>query len=370
MESEKLTLIISIIVGLAVIIISAFLSNFNIISIVYVSVIALMIFIFPYSLVIYLKVSKAKKMEDYFPQFLRDIAEAQRAGMTIPKAVEISASTDYGPFTELVVKMRNLLSWGVPFPETIRIMQKSIKYSTYIKRGLAILLESYYAGGKIADTMEAVSESTRILKEVEKERQSTLQQQLIIIYLIHFIFIGILVALYRILIPILNFQSGGISLVQTVGTGEPPSLDFYKLLFFLTMSIQSFANGIVAGVTREGSFSAGVKHAGIMITIGLIAYMTFIFPKMFMLNAISSKGEVSTNEPISFFGSVILEDKPVEGAKVIVNFGGIVKEGYTDEYGNFNIKMNAPTVRGDYKVVLEAHYDEYTTKTSMLIKVK
>lgn len=370
-KNDKLLLIGSIVAGVALFVIGGIISNFNVLNLGYIGIFSLIIIIFPYSIVVYFKVRKAKKMEEYFPQFLRDIAEAKRAGMTIPKAIEVSAEADYGPLTKDIKKLRNQLSWGVPFPQAMELLSKRIKYSTYIRRGLAILLEAYYAGGKIADTMEAVSKSTRELKEVEKTRESVLQQQLIVVYLIHFVFIAIIVALYRVLIPLLNFQGGGgASLISSFGAGETPPLSFYKLLFFLTMTIQSLSNGIVAGVTKEGSLAAGMKHAGIMIVTALLAYTIFIFPQMFIINAISSKGELTTNEPIEFYGSVLLENKPVEGATVTVNFGGIVKTGTTDEYGNFNIKMRSPTIKGEYNVKVEAKNDNLVTSTTLQVTVK
>lgn len=369
-KNDRLILIVSIIIAIASFIIGGLLVGFQPLPLGYISILSLSIGVFPYSIVVYLKERKAKAMEDYFPQFLKDISEAKRAGMTIPKAIELSAETDYGPLTNDVRTVRNQLSWGVPFPEAIKLFSKRVTYSTYIKRGLAILLEAYYAGGKIADTMEAVGESTRVLKEVEKERESMLQQQLIIVYLIHFIFIGILVALYRILIPLLTFQGGGgATLISSFGAGESPPLDFYKLLFFLTMTIQSISNGLVAGVTKEGSLSSGIKHAGIMITAALFVYTFFIFPQLFTINAISSKGQLTTNEPIEFYGSVLLENEPVSGVEVVVNFGGLTSSDITDEYGDFSVKMRSPTIPGSYNVVLEAEYEGLTTTSTLLVEV-
>lgn len=370
-KSDRRILIISIIAGLSIFFGGLALGNFETIMIAYLGIAALMIVIFPYSIIVYLKVKKEKIMEDFFPQFLRDIAEAKRAGMTIPKGIELSAETDYGPLTPEIKRVRNLLSWGIPFPEAMKLLSSRIKYSSYIRRGLAILLEAYFSGGKIADTMEAVGDSTRMLKEVEKERESTLQQQLVIVYMIHFIFIGILVALYRILIPLLNLQGGGgASLISGLGASESPPLEFYKLLFFLSMTIQSFCNGLVAGVTKEGSITAGIKHAGIMVTIALLVYTGFIFPRMFTINAISSKSEVTTNEPVEFYGSITLENEPIAGVEISVSFGGKKEITFTDEYGDYSLKMRSPTVSGAYDAVLEANYEDNKATSTLAITVK
>jgi len=370
-KKDTLIIVWSGVIAVAQLVIGLFLTNFELIYVGYFGVAALMIIIFPYSLIVYLRVRKAKMMEEYFPSFLRDIAEAKRAGMTIPNAIALSAQTDYGPLTKEIKRMNNLLSWGVPFPETIKLLQKRVKYSTYIKRGLAILLESYYTGGRIEDAMDAVAESTRLLKEVEKDRESVLQQQLIIVYLIHFIFVGILVALYKILIPLLTFQGGGsASLITSFGGGQSPPLDFYKLLFFLTMTIQSFSNGLVAGVTKEGSLAAGTKHAGIMISTALLAFAIFIFPKTYAINVMSSKTEVTTNELVEFFGSVTLENEPISNVEVTVNFGGVADSTYTDEYGDFSIKIRAPTVEGNYIARVSSTYEGFEAVVDIPIVVR
>ncbi len=372
MEKKDLLIIVwSVVIAVIQFVIGTFLANFEILYIGYLGITALMIIIFPYSIIVYLRVRNAKGMEEYFPAFLKDISEAKRAGMTIPNAIALSAETDYGPLTKEVKRFSNLLSWGIPFPESIRLLQDRVKYSIYIKRGLAILLEAYFTGGRIEDSMDAVAESTRMLKEVEKDRESTLQQQLIIVYLIHFIFIGILVALYTILIPLLSFQGGGgAGLVATFGGGKPPPLDFYKLLFFLTMTIQSFGNGMVAGVTKEGSLAAGAKHAGIMLSVALLTFAMFIFPKMFTINLMSSKTEITTSEMVELYGSVTLENEPLVGIEVKANFGGNIGVASTDEYGDFSILIKAPTVEGTYNAEVNSNYEGLEAVANVQITVR
>lgn len=371
---EKKDLVILIWTGVAAcaqFVLGTFATNFDLMYVGYFGIAALMIVIFPYSLVVYLRVRKAKMMEEFFPAFLRDIAESKRAGMTIPQAISVSAETDYGPLTSEIRRVQNLLSWGIPFPDTMRIFQERMKYSTYIKRGLAIMLESYYTGGRIEDAMDAVADSTRLLKDVEKDRESVLQQQLVIVYMIHFMFVGILVALYKILIPMLSLQGGGgSSLIASFGGGETPPLDFFKMLFFLTMTIQSFSNGLVAGVTKEGSIAAGTKHAGIMISIALLAFVGFIFPKNYAINVMSSKTDVTTNEPVEFFGSVSLENEPVTNVEVKVNFGGSIGVASTDEYGDFSITVRSPTIEGSYNAEVSSSYEEFQTTVPVQIIVR
>lgn len=344
----------------------------NTIVIGYLAIGAVMIMVFPYSMVNYLRVRTAKKMEDVFPGFLRDIAEAKRAGMTLVNAIRVSAETDYGALTPEIIRMRNGLSWGVPFPTTLESFSKRARYSTYIQRGIAILLESYYAGGDVAATMEAVANSTREIKEIEKDRESVLSQQLMIIYIIHFIFIGILVALYAIMIPMLTLQSvpsGGLGGLGGGVGGEAPKMEYYKLLFFLAMTIQSLANGVVAGETKEGSASAGIKHAGIMISVSLFAFALFIFPKTYTLNAVTSKTEVNAGEMFEIYGHVSLEGEAVSNTRVTIILAGESTTGFTDEYGDYTIEVKAPNVEGAYNIEVSSSYETFSAVNTLGITV-
>lgn len=369
MINEKIILGLSVAVGLITFMLITLVGNFEFVSIGYALVATAIITIFPYSTIIYLRVRTAKKMEDYFPAFLSDIAEGKRAGMTIPHAIELSASTDYGPLSKEIKKMNYLISWGIPLPDTLKMVSEHAKYSKYIQRGLAILLESYYTGGKIAETMDAIASSTRKLKEVEKDRESVLQQQMIIVYLIHFIFIGILIALYNIMIPMLNMQTMGGAMIGGGSDEQMPSIGFYKVLFFLTMTIQSFCNGLVAGVTKEGAVSAGVKHSGIMVAVALVAYVIFIMPEAFTLNAVSSKIDAVRGEEIEFYGSLTLENQPVSNATIKVTYGGVTNQGLTNQYGEFSVKVNSPLTAGVYPAKIEAIYNEYYSTSEIQITV-
>jgi hypothetical protein len=91
---------------------------------------------------------------------------------------------------------------------------------------------------------------------------------------------------------------------------------------------------------------------------------------LFVINAISSKGELTTNEPIEFYGSITLENEPLSGVGVTADFGGRIESAVTDEYGDFNIRMRSPTVPGSYNVVLEAEYEGLTTQSVLAVTVK
>src|SRR3989338_2227133 len=48
----------------------------------------------------YLNYRRTKLIEAHLPDFLRDVAESNRSGLTLEKAIESAAKGQYGPLTE------------------------------------------------------------------------------------------------------------------------------------------------------------------------------------------------------------------------------------------------------------------------------
>jgi flagellar protein FlaJ len=225
----------------------------------------------PYSLVVYLEKKKVIDMENNFPSFLRDMAESKKTGMTLPQAVYKAAKVDYGKLSKEVAKMSNQISWGVPFHEVLERFSKRSN-SRFIQRAVAIIIEAQVTGGAIVETLDAVANDARLIKETEKERKSKLNQQAMIMYAIFFLFVAIVVALQRLLIPLVRAE--GFSLAA-----ETPEaiLGYYQNLFFSMIVIQAIFSGILAGQIAEGSAVIGLKHSAIFLFSGVTLSWIFLF---------------------------------------------------------------------------------------------
>lgn len=250
----------------------------------------------PYGLFVYFRERKYEAMEKEFPSFLRNISESIKSGMSLPQAFQQATKTDYGKLDDEIERASHQLSWGVPFPEVINRMAARIEGSSLIQRSLYIILQSYESGGNISETLDAIAANASMIKEAEQEKKSVLMQQVYIIYAIHFLFVGILVAMYLLLSKFLlqmdmdaggmmglgsvdNFCQGTIAdplcmLCPAFGIGEAgEAICYYKSLFLIMITVEGVFNGIVAGEVLEGEASAGIKHSLIMAVIGLFLYI-------------------------------------------------------------------------------------------------
>jgi len=80
---------------------------------------AAVIGIVPYALLTYFDMKKIKDVEDRLPNFLLDLAEAQKVGMTLPEGLKQISKADYGKLTVEIKKMNDQISWGIPVQDTM-----------------------------------------------------------------------------------------------------------------------------------------------------------------------------------------------------------------------------------------------------------
>src|SRR5260370_14508472 len=71
--------------------------------------------------IVYLFESKKRdSIDNNIPHLIRDIADAGRSGMTLTRAIEISADRDYGPLTKEIKKLMAKVSFRVPLEKALQ----------------------------------------------------------------------------------------------------------------------------------------------------------------------------------------------------------------------------------------------------------
>lgn len=244
----------------------------------------------------YMKAREIKEMEEKFPFFLRDVIEALRSGSPLHTSVMIASKYEYGKLTPEIKKMASQISWGMSFDKVLDQFAERVKASKRLTIVSKIIKEAYLSGGDIISTLETVAENMTVLDDYEKERKSLLSQYVILMYIINFLFIGIVVGINRLMIPIFKVEAigqlemiglqnpctfcsqfscvfcdilGGIASIFNLSDIRAPENmgSYYTSLFFLMAIVESIFCGLVAGEISEGSAISGVKHSIIMAII-------------------------------------------------------------------------------------------------------
>ncbi|MCD6403381.1 MAG: type II secretion system F family protein [Candidatus Aenigmarchaeota archaeon] len=275
----------------------------------------------PQVILSYAEYKELKEIEEKFPIFVRNLMEAVNSGMSLPQAIMFVSKYDYGKLTPYVKKMANQLSWGIPLVKVLDQFIEKIRRSKELVRSVRILQETFKSGGDIGKTLETIAQTLNTLKDLKNERKSLMNQHVVMIYFLSFTFLGIVVAISRLLIPVFqtaSFQTTsafGISLsvglsnpcqdvypcIKSQDTGEvicycegnqPACIPcevyastcsmlgvdkssagcYYVSLFFFMSIVQAFFSGLVAGQISEGSLVYGIKHSLILVTITIGAF--------------------------------------------------------------------------------------------------
>lgn len=306
---------------------------------------------------------RVKKAEDKFPNFLRDISQATSAGMTLPQAVDTASKIDYGELSKNVNKLNIWLSWGVPFQKAWARFTKSLEKSSVIKRINAIILEAFHSGGNLKATLEALADDVTLLKQMEAEKKSITRQQIIIMYIIFFIFLGVLLAMYRILSPILYIQQigifGGVTLQGA--PGQALSIDYFKNIFFLMALVEGVSAGLIAGQIAEERIAAGFKHILIMVSASVFVFFIFVFPTVFAMEVSIFPQNVAPEGRVTLVGQVFYESTPASSATItIVEPDGTVSTLFSDSIGEFKKTIDVPALKGSYDIRITSEFQGET----------
>lgn len=257
MKNEgTLVIVLSLVVGLGL-----FIYNFIFLFSNYVSVISVVIVIIGPILIEYAKYKQNKDIEQRFPDFLRDVSENMKAGMTLPQAISAVKNTNYGSLTKYVKHMSLQINWGVPLDE---VLQDFSAHSTQIiKRTVTTIIEAYRGGGNIADIFDSIGRNVIEINKIRAERSSSVYSQMVTGYVVFFVFLGVLVALQRFLLPSLI----SISIAGFAITTQEMTLAYTNMFKWLIL-LQGFFSGLAIGKMSEGNLIAGLKHSLFLIIVG------------------------------------------------------------------------------------------------------
>ena len=99
----------------------------------------------PYGYFAYRRDMQRTRIEAKFPDFLRDLAEFWKGGLSMNTAVETLAKGEYGFLNDEVHKMSTQLSWGVSFGEVMNMFSERVS-SPVVTRAVRMVDEANKAG--------------------------------------------------------------------------------------------------------------------------------------------------------------------------------------------------------------------------------
>ena len=229
----------------------------------------------PYGYFAYRRDYNRTLIEAKFPDFLRDLAEFWKGGLSMNTAVETLAKGEYGHLNDEVHKMSTQLSWGVSFGEVMEMFSERVS-SPVVTRAVRMVDEANKAGGKISDILLAASYDVREIKALETERGQEVGSYLAVIYMSFAIYLLIILVLVATFVPAI--VSSGAATASTgsltIGNLKIRSLNqiWIATTFYYSVLIQAIGMGMAGGFMASGKLYSGFIRSSLLI---LFAWAVF-----------------------------------------------------------------------------------------------
>lgn len=206
--------------------------------------------------------NERKALESRLPDFIRDISEGRKIGLSPEATVQGLADKHYGLLSRHVKRMSSQLSWGVSLRQVISTFVSGVKSWLTREAGM-LLMEVVDAGGGTVRSFTDMADFTRKVNDLESEKRSSLRPYIFIMY-----FSSIMVVVTTLIM--VYFVSTPFNLSVAGRAAQPTKVDLGTTNILLTIAaVESWVIGIVAGKMGEGSTADGFKHALILVVIGL-----------------------------------------------------------------------------------------------------
>ena len=244
----------------------------------------IMIAIFPSAVLEFLDLRWQRGINKNLPRLLREIAESGRTGLTLVRAIEVSADRDYGPLTPELKYLVAQISWGTSLEDALRSFAKRAR-TRLAQRTADLIAEVARSGGDTQEIMEQLNRHIWELESIDRERYAQMRPYSVVVYIAFGVFLFTDIMLIRsFFTQIVDLQSkvmqnaaGGGGGGSIFGGMSVIDIGLLKKILFHATVVQACLGGLIAGKMSEGKLGAGLKHVVLLLIITFVSFLVFVW---------------------------------------------------------------------------------------------
>lgn len=254
-----------------------FLFGFGLMSILMGLGVGFAVIIFTYLFFMLIADSRANQIEEVLPDALQLISANVRAGMTIDRAIWLSARPEFGVLEDEIKMVGARTMGGKPLKVAFNEMTKTVK-SSILDRTIKLLLEGIESGGELAHLLEEIASNVRTTQTLKKEIKAS-----VMTYSIFILFAAVIAAPFLFSISIFFVDtmstlwgSAGLSTGMTGSTmgmgsmlqkAKSPQISVDDLFWFsvAALSVSSFFGSMTIGLIQSGKEKNGLRLIPLML---------------------------------------------------------------------------------------------------------
>lgn len=235
-------------------------------------VVGIILFIGIPAIGVYLREARRlKAIDDNLPFLLREIADSQRIGMHLPRAILEASKRNYGPLTPELKKLAAKVSWGVPFRDAMNSFKNNVQ-TPLAKQATILILEAERSGGNLEEIFDAAQKHVQEILDIKREREAQIKPYVYIIYASYVIFIVVIWVLFATFFEQFGTQEIVVNNVEVI----PIPIHAFRNLFLYVLTSQALFSGMTAGKMGSGTIKIGLSHSTFLMVVALLAHIIFI----------------------------------------------------------------------------------------------
>ncbi|ASI99359.1 type II secretion system F family protein [Thermococcus celer] len=249
-------LLLALIVGIIGALIAWLFSNVLYAGVTLITLFAGVAFGYPY----WRLTKRLDEMEKMIPDAFFYLASSLRAGISFSEALEELTTAKFGALTEEFKKTVSEIKKGRPTVDALRAFALRNRRSSVIYRSMMIIIEALERGAPMSDVLAYVGNDVREVLRIKQERKASTGMQ-VMFFIVTSGFVGPLI-LGIVTQTMIAMNTG--SMAFPVGS--------VKTILLAFVAIQAVVSGLGIGVIREGKYSAGIKYALMLVTMGVVIF--------------------------------------------------------------------------------------------------
>jgi len=234
--------------------------------------------------------SRTRQIEEVLADALQLMSANVRAGMTLDRAIWLSARPEFGPLEDEIKMFGREVLGGVSMIEALRNIKKRVN-SDLLERTLRLMEEGMRSGGEMAKLLDETAADIRKIKMMRKQVRSN-----VIMYSMFIMFASVLGApiLFAVSVYFIEMISGfwkksTVNLPTEMSSGimkmNPPQVEVSEMMLFSIASIviTTFFGSLIIGLIQTGKEKRGLKYVPFLTGTALLIFfgVKFIISSLF-----------------------------------------------------------------------------------------
>ncbi|MDY7080984.1 MAG: type II secretion system F family protein, partial [Halobacteria archaeon] len=235
----------------------------------------------PLSILHEVKKHREKKLIERFPDKLNGVANANKMGLSLTESLKQVSRRSAGVIENEFQKVYNDIRWNYVTADALVGCANRLRIPQ-ISRSMNLIAQASHTTGELDKILDVAANDTWNERDLRKERYREMSGYIAVIIMVFLVYLGIILMLDLFYLTplaesIAQSQATGVDLPeQSLASFTTVPISLYKTLFYHSVLIQAFGNGLLAGKMGENDLVGGLKYSIGFVLLSVIAFAVLV----------------------------------------------------------------------------------------------